>query len=125
MPHIQIDKNQQQQQQQQQQHHQQQQQQQKPIGGETNNNVTSNTQEFSREKVSLLVSSDGICIWTILTSLLLSFLIPFIPFIPAYGVGHVGTIALTKVQAREMKKDARGILVNAVSVHTKNNYYKK
>ena len=129
MPHIQIDKNQQQQQQQQQQHQQQQQQQQqKPIDGETNNNVTSNTQEFSREKVSLLVSSDGICIWTILTSLLLSFLIPFIlfiPFIPAYGVGHVGTIALTKVQAREMKKDARGILVNAVSVHTKNNYYKK
>ena len=117
MPQIQIDKKQ-----------QQQQQQQKPIGGETNNNVTSNTQEFSREKVSLLVSSDGICIWTILTSLLLSFLIPFIPFIPfipAYGVGHVGTIALTKVQAREMKKDARGILVNAVSVHTKNNYYKK
>ena len=121
MPQIQIDKKQQ----------QQQQQQQKPIDGETNNNVTSNTQEFSREKVSLLVSSDGICIWTILTSLLLSFLIPFIlfipfiPFIPAYGVGHVGTIALTKVQAREMKKDARGILVNAVSVHTKNNYYKK
>ena len=63
MPHIQIDKNQQQQQQQQQQqHHQQQQQQQKPIDGETNNNVTSYTQEFSHEKVSLLVSSDGICI---------------------------------------------------------------
>ena len=53
MPQIQIDKKQQQ---------QQQQQQQKPIDGETNNNVTSNTQEFSREKVSLLVSSDGICI---------------------------------------------------------------
>ena len=36
-------------------------------------------------------------------------------FKSAYGVGHVGTIALTKVQARQMEKDGRGILVNAVS----------